>query len=445
MCSERLRKQLRLWLLRLPALAVLAAASTSLAQEAYDPHAVLVSVRNRLLPELERLPRYTCVQTIMRRYFRPEPHGPRPSCTELIAAQQERRHELPLMGWDRLRLEVAIVDGENVFSWVGAPKFEAGTFEKLSAGGPMGSGDFGPFLNSILGVATVSFQKEQTVDGKRLLLYSYQMPLSRSHYEIKADKGWMLTGYSGTFLLDPLAPDIVTLSVHTDELPDNKQVCQAISEVEYGRISIHDRPILLPRETSLRMIDPRGSDTLSNTTYSDCREYTSKSTIFFDVPPEGTVKSGARDSTAPPKSLPPGLRLLGRIVTPVDSDTAAAGDPIDVVLRKPLRYGNNVVIAPAGTPLHARLTRVQQWVGNYTQIAFQFETIEINGVKVPLRAQADFSPVGPSRVPGSTVVSQSSASRDITTINIRGERAHFRQFDWGWTTLPIDPKDDQPF
>jgi hypothetical protein len=413
------------------------------AQPAYDPGAILLNVRDRLLPELGRLQRYTCVQTITRRYYRPEPHVLTPPCAELIAAHDKRTHELTLLRWDRLRMEVAIADGQNVYSWVGAPRFEEGTLEKLAGSGPLGSGDFGPFLHAILGKAAVSFQEEQTTEDKHFLLYSYQMPLSRSNYRIKGDKGWMPIGYSGTFSLDPAGSDIVTLKIRSDELPGNKAVCQANSEIDYGRVAIHDRAILIPRETRLGIIDPKGTETLSTTEYSNCREYASKSRLFFDAPQDHPATPAAQSSRVAGQ-IPRGLHFVGRIVTPIDSETAAAGDPVDVVLLKPLRDANRL-IAPVGTPLHARLKRVEQWLAGYTQVTLQFETMELNGTAIPVRARADLAPQPQSRGAGSMLVSRDPASLDTTTLTFRGERLHFQQFDWGWTTLPLDPTDDKNF
>jgi hypothetical protein len=428
------------WLL---VLALVACTIPSFAQQAYDPDTVLLGVRDRLLPELERLPRYTCVQTITRRYYFPEAQVLRPSCADRIAAYENRKQEPAARSWDRLRLEVAIADGQNVFSWVGAPRFEENTLEKLAGGGPLGSGDFGPFLHSIMRVATVSFQRQQVVDGKQLLLYSYQVPLTRSKYEIKTDQGWVRTGYAGTFMLDPQASDIVSVSVRTEALPDNKTVCQATSEVNYGRIPIHDRAILIPRETRLHMIDPTGRETLSTTSYSNCREYASKSRLFLDAPQEGPVNTAA-PSLASAAPLPADLRFFARIVTPVDSATAAAGDPLEAVLRKPIRNGNTT-LAPAGARLHARLTRVEQRVGGNTVIFFRFESIELNGATVPLRARADLAPVSFTRIPGSMLVSWEQSSLETTVLVFRGEHLHFKEFEWGWTTLSLDPKKDEPF
>src|SRR5262249_56781440 len=115
----------------------------------------------------------------------------------------------------------------------------------------------------------------------------------------KGDRGWMVTGYGGAFELDPLASDIVAMSVRTDDLPENKAVCQARSEIDYARVAIHDRAILIPRETRLRMIGPDGSETLSTTEYSNCREYSSNSRLFFDRPEDHPLTVATRNSMAP--------------------------------------------------------------------------------------------------------------------------------------------------
>src|SRR5438045_186845 len=144
-------------------------------QQAPDPIATLQHTRVRLLADLDRMPRYTCVQTITRTYYdaRPRFHGS--SCSALIA-NSAKKHAPPAFGWDRLRLEVAWVNGNNVFSWVGAPRFANDNLEKLAGEGPLGSGDFGVLLHEILLRTTLDFQREQVIKGKRLLEYSYDMP-----------------------------------------------------------------------------------------------------------------------------------------------------------------------------------------------------------------------------------------------------------------------------
>ncbi len=409
-----------------------------------DPATTLQSTRERVLADLARLPRYTCVQTITRRHYLPQFRVRQPSCADLIVAHQERTHELPLLNWDRLRLEVAIADAKNVYSWVGAPKFEESFLEKLAEHRPLWSGDFGTFLNSIFRRATVSFQKEEVVNGRRLLKYFYDMPADRSGYQIKTSEGSSFTAYNGIFLLDPSAADIVNVTVRTAELPDGNPACQAIAEVEYARTSIHDRMVLIPSETRLRMINRDGSETLNRTAYANCREYASTSRLLFDAPQSNTGTAVTPPSQLPPPNpLPAGLHFDCRIVTPIDSDTAAAGDTIEAVLRSPIRDKKNGVLAPAGTRLHGRLLEIEYRGGLIPifQIVVQFETIELNGRNVPFSAAPESTPLERGfwmrSYPGSIPISPDHPT-EIGTFIFRQEHLRLQQFDWRWTTLSPD-------
>jgi hypothetical protein len=354
-----------------------------------DPARVLQATGERLLADLQRMPRYTCVQTITRTYYASRHWSDRPSCSTLISEHDARKKKLPVLGWDRLRLEVALVEGNSVYSWVGAPRFTDDTLDKLAGSGPLGSGDFGVFLSGILHHATLDFQGERVVDGSRLFEYSYEMPIGKSSYKVKVPEGWTVTGYTGTLLLDPEANDLVQLVVRTDELPSASSACQATSEVHYRRTPIHQRMVLVPHETRLYTITTTGSESISQTSYANCREYSSTVKMIFGGEtisdgPSATSKLAAD----PPAPLPAGLRFNAHITTPLDLDTAAAGDPIEAVLTSPMRDKKKAVIAPAGVRLHGRLRTVKVTPDAFgmLQIGLQFESIELEGKNVPLSA-----------------------------------------------------------
>lgn len=414
--------------------------------QAPDAESTLQRTRERLLADLDRLPRYTCVQTIVRRYYRPQSEAG--SCSGLMAAHEKRKGESGLRGWDRLRLEVAIVDGDNVYSWVGAPRFESGTLEKLAGRGPLSSGDFGPFLHSIFTRATVTFKGEEPDGSHRLLAYSYDVPAERSRYMVKTDSGWAATAYRGEFVLDAAANDIVSLTVRTAELPESNPDCQAISAVDYGRTQIHDRPVLVPRATRLVTIDRQGSETHSVTEYASCREYASKTRMLFDTPSAGDAASSPTSSPPPSSSLsepasatpffPAGLRFHGRIVSLIDSGTAAAGDAIEVVLRSPIRDKNNLELAPAGARLHGRLLGVEERTTplDVLRLLIQFESIDLHGRTVPLRATPESSVmVGISVFRAPVSVAPEDDSPDVTALVFRKPHVRLQKFDWDWTTL----------
>jgi hypothetical protein len=358
--------------------------------QAPDPAQVLQATSERLLADLKRMPRYTCVQTITRTYYETKHRLDRASCSTLISEHDTRKKKLAVEGWDRLRLEVALVEGNSVYSWVGAPRFSDDTLDKLAGSGPLGSGDFGVFLNGILSHATLDFQGERVVNGTRLFEYSYEMPIGKSSYRVKVPDGWKATGYDGTLLLDPQANDLVQLVVRTDELPSASSACRATSEVSYRRAPIHERMVLVPRETKLYTINTTGNESMSETSYANCREYTSTVKMIFGGE---TISASPGPSTATPAAetpapLPAGLHFTAHITTPVDFDTAAAGDPIEAILITPMRDKNKAVVAPAGARLHGRLRTIKVSTKAFDtfQVGVQFESIEIEGRNVPLSA-----------------------------------------------------------
>lgn len=409
------------------------------AQQSLDPAAVLQRTRERLVKDLERMPRYTCVQTITRTYYDAEPEFHRLACSALIAAHETRKHTPPVLGWDRLRLDVALINGTSVYSWVGAPRFTDDTLDKLAGNGPLGSGDFGVFLGDILLHAPPEFQGKQVVEGRQLLKYAYDMPLVKSTYRVKTADGWAATPYSGTILLDPNASDIVKLTVRTAELPENSLACQAISEVTYERTPIHEHLILVPHETHLYAINPDGQESLSQTRFANCREYGSTSRLLLNDADLGSAPAGAKPAPSePPAPLPAGRHFKARITTPIDSNTAAAGDPIEAILRSPMRDKHKAILAPAGARLHGRLRNVKWWSepsGHY-QITVQFESIEIGGNNVPLNAVLP----GPrtaafTNMPSRVMLLRPDQPSVGGTFSFRDDHLLLKQLDSDWITV----------
>jgi hypothetical protein len=435
---------------------------TADAEGAREAPATLALGRERVLADIRRLPRYTCVQTITRRYYRPLTRSKGQTCAELIAAHEKRDHEGPLQRWDRLRLEVAVANNTNVYSWVGAPKFDKDEIDKLAGRGPLGTGDFGPFLSSIFEHATVEFQQTRLANGQRQFEYAFEMPLARSGYHIKTSDGWAITAYSGTFLLSrgvpnttggsngPAGPDdvdIVRLIVKTAELPENTGVCQAISEVDYGRKPIHDRLVLIPRETRLLTIGREGGEISSVTAFDRCREWGSTIKLSYGAQESSPQPIKAPVSQPSPSALPAGVRFECRIVTPIDSDTSAAGDPIQAVLSSPIHDKKHGTVAPAGAHLNGRLMRVEQQaeIGSDFQIGVQWESLEVGGQSAPLRAVPAVVPRHGSlaaNFAGPFVLSSTDAADGIGTFIFPSGRSTrlLRGLDSAWVTISSEEK-----
>jgi VWFA-related protein len=367
-----------------------------------SPNVVFQGVRARLLNDWSRMPRYTCVQDIGRRFYRSDRKSSL-GCSAILARRTIRKHDLPLALRDHLQLDVAVADKREVHSWPGAANFsEEDEIRKLIGNGAFGSGDFAAFVGGVFGgSAKITYEGERIVDGRTLLEYSFQVPASASRYQVESKTGPVVTAYDGSFWLDPQKGDLDHLTVRTAELPKGTDSCQGINEIEYGRTDIHGIDVLVPRQTDLRVVFQNGDEAVTRTSYSSCREFASKVSFRFDN--LGPAPSSPRTQAAEPAGqklrvtpFPAGLKFDCHIVTPIDADTAA-GQPIEAVLRSPIRDKNNSILAPSGSRVRGRLVRLAQHFSTYDyfEVALRFESVEVNGAERPLYAALVDQPQGP--------------------------------------------------
>src|ERR1700692_4299826 len=116
-------------------------AQTPEQSDALSPDVLLLAkVRLHALENLSRQPNYTCVETVERT----RRSGP------------SRKFQLQ----DTLRLEVALVDGKEMFGWPGARKFEDTDLRNMVHEGAIGNGNFALHARAIFNgnAATIQYQ-----------------------------------------------------------------------------------------------------------------------------------------------------------------------------------------------------------------------------------------------------------------------------------------------
>lgn len=306
------------------------------AGEIGDPAALLARARNKMAEVLRHLPNYTCVQTIERMTRR----GP------------SKRYELI----DVVRLEVALVNGRELFAWPGSGNFEDTEISEMVTGGAIGNGNFAVHANAIFRSAAPQFvfKGEEQDINQMSLRWDYIVRRERSGYMIRTaasdGKHEAVVGYHGSIWVDPVSLDILRFDVHADDIPRRLELLSAQDSVRYLRTRIGSREFLLPWSSDLAMTDLNGSESRNRTRFSSCREYAGESVITFDDP-------AGEDRPAPLRSLevPAGLPLELRLATVITDVNSAVGDPITATLNKPVKLGTDLV-APKGAVAHGRIT-----------------------------------------------------------------------------------------
>jgi hypothetical protein len=353
-----------------------------------DPVLVLMRLRDQVVEHGERIPNHTCVESIQRDRYEPVTGRAPKSCDTLLARRKQGDFQarLKLDSTDWLRLDVAYASGNEIYSWAGASKFEEGDLDELVPEGATGTGPFATMLLAIFQPRSPEyiFEGETTVDGRRLFEYSFAVAQGRSHYRVKARKEWIVTGYTGTLLLDPRTAELVRLVVRTEELPAATDTCEADTSLEYGIVQLGGGDYLLPKVARQRFIGREGAEAENAMTFSACREYQAESRVAFG---DGAQMGGGKPGIpAMALGLPVGLPVTVDLVTAVRFGQAAAGDAIEGRLAKPIRDDRQKTLVAEGAAVQGRLMRVETGHARGIEhtVALRWEKVEAGGVMVPL-------------------------------------------------------------
>ena len=374
-----------------------------------DPVELLMRVRDQVVEHASRIPNHTCVETIQRDRYEPTAARSSKSCDAILAARQGPSFppRLRLDTSDRLRLDVAKAPDREIYSWAGATKFEEAEIDEWLPEGAIGTGPFATHLIAVFENRDPKFifEGDTTLAGRSLMEYSFAVPRKESHYRVKAHKEWVITGYTGTLLVDPKTAELVRLTVRTEELPPATTDCETDTTLDYGTVQLGGDDYLLPKLTRQRFIGRDGEEDENTVTFSACREYQAESRLTF-AGGAGAAGDAPGSTPASTLDLPPGLPVTVDLITAIDSDQSAAGDVMEGRLTKPIRDARQKTLVPEGARVQGRLMRVETRHSvqpEYT-IALRWESVEIDGVKMPISLRPDRQPgISVSGLPGALV------------------------------------------
>jgi hypothetical protein len=366
-----------------------------------NPEVLLEQARAKLRAMAHRLEQYVCIETVNRSYYRrvvprnaPALAESPPACGP--TAGTGGSDPLQLESTDRVRLEVTVTQSRELHSWPGATGFDTRDVDELIRDGPVATGSFGGDLASVFDHSGVAFHYngKRSAEGRTVLEYGYRVPLEASRYQVKVAGAWRPVAYEGEFWLDPQSLDLQRLTIRVSEPPPEATFCNADTTLDYEFVHIGDSDVLLPRQSQLDVAHRSGLETHNDTTFASCREYQAESEVVFDAP------SGAENVAAPRAGwgrvpLPIGLPVTLALQGPIDTETAATGDPISAKVVKPVRRpGSNEDLIPAGAVVLGRIRRVEHHLlpKPYFLIALAFNRVEVQGIVAPFMARSEADP-----------------------------------------------------
>lgn len=363
-----------------------------------DPQALLEKVRSKVSSTVQRAPRYSCVETIERFWYA----NRKPVLPGCDTDRPPEVNERNLVKSDRLRLDVAVGSGQEIFSWHGQKRFQTEEIDRLVTAGPISSGTYFSFLSSVFleGSANIDFRGFHNEGGKQFAIFEYSVPADQSKFETRIDSGKEVMGYHGKFAVDSTTGSLDQLDIVADEIPKSARVCTFDLKAHYGMVSLNGAEFQLPRHVDMDITDPNHEHTRTVTRYQECRQFLGESIVHFDsTTSEITPVGGSR----PAKTLPSGLRLQIRIKSSTNPETAWAGDAVRGELANDILDEHGLVIVPKGAPVQGRLLRLESWVRPYRfyTVALQFQELTFANEDYMLNLKSIMEPttVGPTSIP----------------------------------------------
>jgi hypothetical protein len=274
-----------------------------------------------------------------------------PDYTCLDSLERHIRYRSGTDNWDRVRLEVAMVDGHEVFAWPGSDQFLYSDPGELIPGGTTGSGSFALHARNIFlsGIAVFSYMGEAPVENYPSVRYDYVVPRTADgsyNSYLAIDNQHALLGFHGSVYADPQSAEIRRVEVSLDDIPEEFNLAQVRETIEYARVTIGDHDFLLPSESELTITAPDRVH-VNHTRFTNCRRFEARSVLSF--PDSDGAADGAAGFT-PAVSLKREIQLPSEtdlnvvLLDDVDWKGAAAGDSIRGQLRDDVRSEGRVVI-----------------------------------------------------------------------------------------------------
>lgn len=320
---------------------------------AEEPAQILEQIRQNASKQLSKSVNYTCTETLERSYYRNNGFAMAIDGPEAVAVpKNEFLH-------DRLRLDVAVSEGKEIYAWHGAGKFSAPEVTDIVRHGPISTGQFVGYLNNLFRVAGVKFTYVGKIsdNGGSHYRFDFDVPPAASRSQVHTASGYRTVPFHGWFTAGVSDLQLATLEIIDDEIPPGSNLKTVQTKLRYQVARISGRNALLPASFKLEIQDNEHFFTVSRGDYSDCREFESESSLRFDArdtPPEsGPASVGPSEATV----LPAGLNLRVALKTEIDSETAFAGDPVEGIVLRPVAIPGSNETIPKDAVLRGVITQ----------------------------------------------------------------------------------------
>lgn len=289
--------------------------------------------------------------------------------TAIIAA------DIPLDIADALALEVAVVDGKELYSFPNSPRFESIPLAALIGHGTVATGVFAGHAKRVVAdhIGEIKYIGERDLDGLRVHRYDYVVALDYSRYSVTNKGQTTRVPYHGSFWATVDGDQLLRLTIRVDDIPRDVGVEGFATQIEYQTLQVGGRDLLLPQRSHFSMLLSTGVESVVQTRFEDCRSFVGSSVLSFN---DDTARFYVEKTEVIENlKVPAGVLLPIRLETAIDSSAARVGSRVEAVLLQDVLVGEQVL--PAGAILSGRLRRLEYYGGadSYFAVGIEFQEL----------------------------------------------------------------------
>src|SRR5262249_40653939 len=158
-------------------------------------------IKARVAEHLAQLPNYSCHETIDR----------------VLRIRSTFRH------LDTVKLEVAFVGQQELFSRPGEDRFGEQPIEKPVSGGTIGHRALGSYIDLIFSRDAAEFKYAGACkkDGHKTFRYDLRVPIEHSGYLVRHNGTEGMAGYEGSVWIDAETLDLVRVDFKVNRIPSH--------------------------------------------------------------------------------------------------------------------------------------------------------------------------------------------------------------------------------
>ena len=203
--------------------------------------------------------------------------------------------------------------------------------------------------------------------------YAFQVALETSRNLFRSKSVWSPTAYEGTFRVDAATLDLLHLTILARDLPAETGVCETEANLEDEHRSVGGEDFLIPRESRMRFVQRDASEAENVMTFAGC-----EANLPVAEPPKQNLA----------EPLPPRLVVPLAFESEIDSDQAAAGDPISIrAIKSILEPGVITTTTAAGYVAHGRIVLFEHDIAEKRFVlGIALETLGTTGIVRPFYA-----------------------------------------------------------